>query len=138
MTHVRPESTNGSTLRRGRPTGWLFGLLVMCFAVLPHLTLAATMMRMPGPAHHGASKPTHLGERTHAPIPCHEGGDRTVPASAAPPCCIIGCGLIAEAPAAPILRVRISWSRLPPVQVAMDQGRSTEPAERPPRSARFA
>jgi len=118
----------------------LFGLLVMCFAVLPHLTLAASMMRMPvpGPAHHAASTRTAPGEQAHAPIPCHEGGDAKGPEAAAPPCCIIGCGLIAEAPTAPSLPLAVRWSRMPSASVATIQGRSTEPAERPPRPAPFA
>ena len=112
----------------------------MCFAVLPHLTLAATMMRMsgPGPALHAASAQVFSGDEARAAAPCHEAGDTKLPASAAPPCCIIGCGLIAEAPAAPMLPVAVRWSRLPPAPAAMTQGRSTEPAERPPRSTRSA
>ncbi len=138
MMHARPESTNGS--RRGRPAGWLFGLLVMCFAVLPHLTLAATMMRMPGPGttHHAASTQTHSAEQVQASAPCHEAGATKAPAAAAPPCCIIGCGLIAEAPTAPSLPLAVRWSRMPSASVATIQGRSTEPAERPPRPVHFA
>jgi hypothetical protein len=137
MMHARPEITDRS--RRGRPAGWLFGLLVMCFAVLPHLTLAATMMRMPGPgpAHHAASTQTPSGEQVQASAHCHQAGPTKAPASAAPPCCIIGCGLIAEAPAAPMLPVAVRWSRLPPASATVVQDRSTEPAERPPRRARF-
>lgn len=109
----------------------------MCFAVLPHLTLAATMMHMPGPgaAHHAASPQAPPDEQAQAPTPCHEASDTKAPASAAPPCCIIGCGLIAEAPAVPVLPIVVRWSRMPPAPVAVAQGLSTEPAERPPRSA---
>ena len=142
MIPARPESTDGSRrrLRSGRPTGWLFGMLVMCFAVLPHLTLAATMMRMPGPgpAGHPASTQAPSGEQAHHSAPCHEAGATKAPVSAGPACCIIGCGLIAEAPAAAMLPVAVRWSRLPPASAMVVQDRSTEPAERPPRSVRFA
>ncbi|MGX1743203.1 hypothetical protein ACWIEX_16770 [Bosea sp. NPDC055353] len=74
-------------------------------------------------------------EQVTVPAPCHEDGAAKEPASVAPSCCIIGCGLIAEAPAAPLLPVVVGWSRLPPLPAILAQGLSTEPAERPPRAA---
>ncbi|MGO4404304.1 hypothetical protein AB4Z10_08540 [Bosea sp. RAF48] len=138
MTHAPRDITNGMRRRphRGRGAGWLFALLVMCFAVLPHITLAASAMRMPMPAssQHGAAARPGAGERTDAPAPCHESMPAEHPASTAPLCCIIGCGLIAQAPAAPSLPVMIAWSPTHPSIVMLSRGLSIEPAERPPRS----
>lgn len=137
MMHARRDTMVGSGRpRRGRPAGWLFTLLVMCFAVLPHVTLAASMMRMPmaTSSHHGETTAAGAGERAEAPAPCHESTAAKHPVSAAPPCCIIGCGLIAQAPSAPILPVLIVWSRTHPPIAMLSRGLSIEPAERPPRA----
>lgn len=139
MTHARRETRNGSRQRprHGRSAGWLFALLVMCFAVLPHLTLVASTgrMPMPVPAYHAGTAQAAAGDRMRMPVPCHEAGDAEAPASAAQPCCIIGCGLLAEAPAAPLLSAAPGWSRMSPRPVASLPSLSTEPGERPPRSA---
>lgn len=136
MMHARRDSKVGSKLPQGRlSSGWLFALLVMCFAVLPHVTLAASMMRMPVTvaSHHGAASPVSGGEQADSSAPCHETIPAEHPGSAAPPCCIIGCGLIAEAPSAFLLPVMIAWTVTHPPTIMLSQGLHIEPAERPPR-----
>lgn len=122
--------------QRDRPFGLLFALLVMCFAVLPHATLAATMMRMPmgERPHHAEKTPAVAVEQAQAPTPCRESSTADHSASAMPLCCVVGCGLIAHAPAAPVLEAVINWSRMPPTLAILAGGLSMEPAERPPRS----
>ncbi|UZF94792.1 hypothetical protein [Bosea sp. NBC_00550] len=114
----------------------MFALLVMCFAVLPHATLAATMMRMPmgERPHHAEKTPAVAVEQAQAPTPCRESSTADHSASAMPLCCVVGCGLIAHAPAAPVLEAVINWSRMPPTLAILAGGLSMEPAERPPRS----
>lgn len=73
-------------------------------------------------------------EALHATAPCDTAVGSRQAAAAGPPCCIIGCGLIAEAPVAARLRHPVEWSRVAPQGLPLSQGLSTEPAERPPRS----
>lgn len=136
MTHARRETTerSGRRPRCGRPVAWLFAWLVMCFAVLPHVTLAASLMQMPGQPHHrqvAEAGPAKVG-LVHAP--CHQASPAGHPAAAKPLCCVVGCGLIAEAPAAPLLLERTARSGTPPPAAMAAKGLATEPAEPPPRS----
>lgn len=138
MMHARRDSADEVRQRgpRERPAGWLFALLVMCFAVLPHVTFAASMMQMPAPQHarQTAAGAASAVEPDQASSPCHPVRPTDHRGSAKPPCCIVGCGLIAEAPMAPLLLRQIGWSRLPPPVALATRGRATEPAEPPPRS----
>ena len=135
--HARRDIPDGSRLRprRGRPAGLLFALLVMCFAVVPHVTLAATMMRMSLPAQpHRLQAVTATAAAPLQTAPCHEANPADHPASAMPLCCIVGCGLIAQAPTAPPLPAPVTWSKVAPPPTVLARGLATEPAERPPRS----
>ena len=136
MMHARRDVMVGSRpLRRGRPAGFLFALLVLCLAVVPHVTIAASMMRIPIPSHaHQATAVASAYDQAEAGAPCHPANPLGHPASVKPPCCIVGCGLIAEAPVAPVVPERISWSRALPRDIPLAWGRSTEPAEPPPRT----
>jgi len=135
MIHPRRDSAESSARqpRRGRLRGLLFALLVMCLAVVPHLTLAASMMRATMPGHAVATAlPAVSGEAGTAP--CHEDAGAAAHAKT-PPCCIVGCGLIAEAPSAPLLLIDVAWSRAVPPPTAPIRGLTPEPAEHPPRAA---
>lgn len=68
--------------------------------------------------------------------PCHRSEpSREHPASTMPPCCIIGCGLIAEVPAIALPSRAILWSRPVLALVEPLAGISPEPAKPPPRTA---
>jgi hypothetical protein len=109
----------------------------MCLAVVPHVTLAASLMRAPAAAslRHEAPPPGAV-LATAETAPCHEPAPQPSghPAPAAPLCCVIGCGLIAEAPAIALPSRAILWSR--PALAASEPlaGRTPEPAKPPPRS----
>lgn len=106
-------------------------LAIMLLAVLPHATLAAG---------HAAPAAFHTEPHPAAaePTPCHQeaGHQDTTPAApghAMPSCCILGCGLLGEAPALPMASDPAGWRSLAPVTVAAKPERTPEPAERPPR-----
>ncbi|MET3891092.1 hypothetical protein ABIE41_002168 [Bosea sp. OAE506] len=106
-------------------------LAIMLLAVLPHATLAASHAT-PG-AGHTQPHPAAAG-----PTPCHgeAGHHHTTPAApkhAMPSCCILGCGLLGEAPALPVTSDPVGWHSLTPVAVTAKPERTPEPAERPPR-----
>lgn len=141
MMHARRDSADRHRRppHRGRQGALLFALLVMALAVLPHLTLAASMMRGDGSGHGGhgpavaamaAMQPAQSASHCRKPA----SSDHATPAT--PPCCIAGCGLIAEVPAAPALPTAIAWSKAVPPSIRLEYGLTTEPAERPPRSGR--
>lgn len=138
MTLARPDSAANSTRQRhgGRKLGLVFALLVMCLAVLPHVTLAASMMMSP-------ARPGQANAAAHATVtdtsgaattPCHEDAGAATTHQAPAPCCVVGCGLIAEAPEAPLLPAALSWSRARLPSASPVRGLSPEPAEHPPRS----
>ncbi len=107
-------------------------LAIMLLAVLPHATLAAGHA-MPATGH-ARPHPAAAAE----PTPCHEeaGHHDTAPAAAGhamPSCCILGCGLLGEAPALPMASDPAGWRSLVPVAVTVKPERTPEPAERPPR-----
>lgn len=137
MMHDRRESPGstrpplpGPGLRR-----LVFALLVMCVAVLPHVTLAGSLAHSirPTGTHHALSPEATPAASLQEAAPCHDEAKPRHPPSAGPACCIMGCGLIAEAPPAPQVRVPVSWSSAASRHVPLSQGLSTEPAERPPR-----
>jgi hypothetical protein len=136
MMHARRDDADGWKRRqqRGRPAGWPFALLVMCLAVLPHVALAACVTPMPVPshAHPAAATPAPAIERDRALAPRHPASSVEHTASAKPPC----CGQITDAPMASLLLEQAIWSRVSPPVITSIQGRSTEPAEPPPRSVR--
>lgn len=107
-------------------------LAIMLLAVLPHATLAASHAAPAighGQPHQGAAeqaKPCHeeAAQRDAAPA----GADHAMPS-----CCILGCGLLAQAPALPIASDPVGWRSLVPVAVTAKPERTPEPAERPPR-----
>lgn len=113
-------------------TRLVVALAIMLLAVLPHATLAAShAMPANGHArpHHGAAeqaKPCHeeAGQRDAAPA----GADHAMPS-----CCILGCGLLGEAPALPMASDPAGWRSLAPVAESAKAKRTPEPAERPPR-----
>ncbi len=143
MTHGRSISPpdrrygNGQRLR----LRLLFALLVMCLAVVPHVTLAASLMRMPVTAS-GQHQANPLGTPAASTLtatevaPCHQSSPSAKghPAGAPPICCIIGCGLIAEAPVVALPSRTILWSRPGLALAETRAGISTEPAKPPPRS----
>lgn len=107
-------------------------LAIMLLAVLPHATLAAS---------HAAPATGHARPHPAAaaePTPCHEetGHQDTAPAAPGqtmPSCCILGCGLLAQAPALPVASDPAGWRNLVPVAVTAKPELTPEPAERPPR-----
>lgn len=133
MIHAPRHSRYGP--QRARPVGLLFALMVMCLAVVPHATFAASMIRasLPGQPHRLQATMATAAEPLQA-HPCHETTQAGHPATAAPLCCIVGCGLIAQAPAAPPLPEPVIWSRAVLPSALPVRSLSTEPAERPPRS----
>ncbi len=121
--------TGGSGLALARLA---VALAVMLLAVLPHATLAATHAR-PATGH---AQPHYAAVAKQTP--CHEeaGHRDTAPAAPAqtmPSCCILGCGLLAEAPALPVGSDPVGWYSLTPLPVTAKPERTPEPAERPPR-----
>jgi hypothetical protein len=113
-------------------TRLLVALAIMLLAVLPHATLAASHA-MPATGH-ARPHPAAPAE----PTPCHEeaGHHETAPAApghAMPSCCILGCGLLGEAPALPMASDPAGWRSLAPVAESAKAKRTPEPAERPPR-----
>lgn len=117
----------------------VLALTIMLLAVLPHATLAAsTIHAAPVPVampaqQHGA---THAGDAS----PCHDAGEPSPAAThAMPPCCILGCGMLAGAPQPPDAPRLARWRLLPPDIGTAGPSATVEPAERPPRSdpARF-
>lgn len=141
MTHGRSISPPDRRHGNGQRLRLLFALLVMCLAVVPHVTLAASLMRMPMTAsgQHEANLPgTPAASVMAAPevAPCHQPppSAKGHPAGAPPICCIIGCGLIAEAPVVALPSRTILWSRPGLALAETRAGISTEPAKPPPRS----
>lgn len=135
MIQPRRDSAGGSARRarrRSRP-GLLFALLIMCFAVVPHVTLAASMMRGAMPAYAALVALPAVSDEAAA-VPCHDDAAGVPGHAKTPPCCIVGCGLIAAAPSAPPLPVDLAWSRAIPPPAAPIQGLTPEPAEHPPRA----
>lgn len=121
--------TGGHSLALAR---LVVALAIMLLAVLPHATLAASHA---APAV-GHGQPHHAA--TEKAKPCHEeAGQRdaapATPERAMPSCCILGCGLLAQAPALPIASDPVGWRSLVPVAVTAKPERTPEPAERPPR-----
>uniref|UniRef100_UPI0033405FFD hypothetical protein n=1 Tax=Bosea sp. (in: a-proteobacteria) TaxID=1871050 RepID=UPI0033405FFD len=103
MTHGRgitpPDRRRGAE----RWPQALLLLLAMCLAVLPHATLAASLMRLPQPARLAETMPRTEARPAAQAAPCHEAREVQDPApghahSAMPACCIAGCGLLAAAP----------------------------------------
>ena len=122
--------TGGHSLALAR---LVVALAIMLLAVLPHATLAASHAAPPA----GHAQPHHAAAAEPAK-PCHEGASQRDAAPAAadramPSCCILGCGLLAEAPALPIASDPVGWRSLVPVAVAAKPEQTPEPAERPPR-----
>lgn len=107
-------------------------LAIMLLAVLPHATLAAShaapavVHGQPHPAATERAKPCHEEAGHHDSSPA-------VPDHAMPSCCILGCGLLAQAPALPIASDPAGWRSLVPLAVTAKPERTPEPAERPPR-----
>ncbi|WP_156639969.1 hypothetical protein [Bosea sp. PAMC 26642] len=109
----------------------------MLFAVLPHATLAASAIHM-------ATVPAAVSGDHHATAtasdtrPCHDDGE---PAPAAthimPPCCILGCGLLAVAPQSPAAPRIAQWRTRPSDPDRTGVGAIIEPAERPPRQGAY-
>jgi hypothetical protein len=118
---------------RGRaPARLVVALAIMLLAVLPHATLAAGHAAPAGG--HARSHPAAAAE----PTPCHEeaghhGAKPATPGHTMPSCCILGCGLLGEAPALPMASDPAGWRSHVPVTVAAKPERTPEPAERPPR-----
>lgn len=128
MRHQR-AGTDGRGLALARLA---VALAIMLLAVLPHATLAAGHAAPAGG--HARSHPVAAAE----PTPCHEefGHHDTTPVApghAMPSCCILGCGLLAQAPALPVASDPAGWRSLAPVTMAAKPERMPEPAERPPR-----
>ncbi|MFA6966329.1 hypothetical protein [Bosea sp. (in: a-proteobacteria)] len=112
----------------------VLALGVMLLAVLPHATLAASAWHTPVTNPAVAASPAH---HTHGEAaPCH---DQSAPSGEAkasgPSCCILGCGLLGQAPALPVHALATVWRTLTPSPVASRAALSPEPAERPPRPA---
>ncbi len=136
MIHPRRDSAESPAQRphRVRLPGLLFALLVMGLAVVPHLTLAASMMSAVMPGHAVVTAIAAVSDEAGT-APCHEAVDGVAVHAKMPPCCIVGCGLIAEAPGAPLLPIDVSWSRAAPPAAAPIGGLAPEPAEHPPRTS---
>lgn len=125
----RAVSTAPSALRV------LLALAVMLLAVMPHATLAASM-------NHAATIPLTLPAQHHdrAPhasgaSPCHESGEPAPAAShTMPPCCTLGCGMLAGAPQPQVAQTPARWRMVPPEAGLARPGATVEPAERPPRA----
>lgn len=122
-------------------------LAVMLVAVLPHATLAASsgfaMNHAPVlPAAHGSpaahdpvSAHEHHARPEAAASACHDSApahDRAAPMM--PACCILGCGLLAVAPDIRAATTAPAWLIRPATFADDSAGRTTEPAERPPRT----
>jgi len=136
MIHAQRDSAGNSARQphRGGLPGLLFALLVMCLAVVPHVTLAASMMRAAMPGHASAAALPAVSDEAGT-APCHEDAAGATTHAKTPPCCIVGCGLIAEAPSAPLLLIDVAWSRAIPPPAAPIRGLTPEPAEHPPRAS---
>ncbi|MDP3256404.1 MAG: hypothetical protein Q8S58_10620 [Bosea sp. (in: a-proteobacteria)] len=125
----QPAGTGGGGLGLAR---LVVALAIMLLAVLPHATLASSHA---APAA-GPAQPHH--KTTAKAKPCHEEAGRhdaapATPERAMPSCCILGCGLLAQAPALPIASAPVGWRRLVPAAATAKPERTPEPAERPPR-----
>jgi len=139
MRHGHPQRS------QTRPPGGMallrlvVALAVMLLAVLPHATLAASALHAAAPAVSMAiatAHAHHAGHQAKAPTPCHEDDKQARKASPAmPSCCILGCGLLASAPAAAVGTIAMRWRQLSPEQAAVMAETAPEPAERPPRRA---
>lgn len=140
MTHGRGITPPDRRRRAGRWPQALFLLLAMCLAVLPHATLAATLMRLPQPARLAEAAPLSETQPAARAAPCHEAREEPrdpVPGqahSAMPACCIAGCGLLAAAPSPALPSRPILWTRPAPAPAEPLSGFSPEPAKPPPRS----
>lgn len=132
----------------GRSWAWArlaAALAVMLVAVLPHATLAASSgFRMnhaatepvaqsaahgSGAGHSHHAQPHTMAATCHDPAPTQDKTSSPV----MPACCILGCGLLGTLPdfraaiAMPTWLIRVS------APTHRMTGRTTEPAERPPR-----
>ncbi|WP_449255957.1 hypothetical protein [Bosea sp. (in: a-proteobacteria)] len=139
MTHGRgitpPDRRRGAE----RWPQALLLLLAMCLAVLPHATLAASLMRLPQPARLAETMPRTEARPAAQAAPCHEAREVQDPApghahSAMPACCIAGCGLLAAAPSPALPSRPILWSRPGLAPAEPLSGLSPEPAKPPPRT----
>lgn len=114
-------------------------LAVMLLAVLPHATLAASALHRAAPEvsmNIATSHVHHAGHQAQAPTPCHDDDKQAGKASPAmPSCCILGCGLLASAPAVAVGTITMRWQRLAPAQAPAITETAPEPADRPPRRA---
>ena len=132
MTHAGSTTPQDRRRREAQRFRVLFALLLMCLAVVPHVTLAASLIRMPmavSAGHMSRAEPVTATKPCHEPTPV-QGGHL----AAAPACCIIGCGLIAQAAALALPSRMIGWSPPAPALAERLDGISTEPAKPPPRS----
>lgn len=113
-------------------TRLVLALGVMLLAVLPHATLAASAWQTPLMVPAVAVPAAH---HTHGEAaPCHEPSAPSGEATASgPSCCILGCGLLGQAPALPVHALATVWRTLTPSPIAASAALSPEPAERPPR-----
>lgn len=113
-------------------------LALMLVAVLPHATLAASSglhmkHEMAAPMAHEAG----VGHAGHAAAQAgaHSHSKPSPDAPAMPACCILGCGLIASAPDIRAAMPAPAWLIRAALPAIHGPGRTTEPAERPPRPA---
>jgi hypothetical protein len=130
MMHGRANEPQGA--RHGQDGRWrlILALLVMLAAVVPHLTLSASR---PGTQAARMAHGNPTAAEADGTAPCHERTSRPSAASTLPSCCIIGCAMIAEAPALTLPIRAAAWSQLQPPQARMLAGISREPAKPPPR-----
>lgn len=104
--------------------------MVMLGAVLPHVTLAATL-------HQNASAHPVMTLATEAATPCHDDEPNATHRHSglmAPACCALGCGLLASSLVATPSASPARWLRLLPGPDRAETGLVPEPAERPPRA----
>jgi uncharacterized low-complexity protein len=123
MTQSRPS------LRRHPRAAVLLALAWLLAAVLPHATLAATVPA----AGHAVHAAADAADRHHGDAPCgqDEAGSPESPLGA-PSCCILGCGLLAQALQMPGLSGGAVPGSLAPAPPEPLRGEGPEPAERPP------
>ncbi len=113
-------------------TRLVLALGVMLLAVLPHATLAASAWRLPPTVPAVAAPAAHHAHGEAAP--CHESSAPSGEAKASgPSCCVLGCGLLGQAPALPVHALATVWRAIVPSPFTARAALSPEPAERPPR-----